>query len=543
MTKEIEEYLITQFGKYSYSEACKKFNLTVDEIQDVLKQSGKRKANFSYPNRSYSWKLEIAEYLRTHSYSSACRYFFISDSIIKKVVEEFDIPKLDRSSSLYQTRIENYGTYDNYVKEMVSNIKRTSLNKYGVDNYAKTKESKQKYVDTCMNKYGVSNPMQDCKTVEKFKQTNRAKYGVDWPQQNSDILNKRLKTCSDRYGGSGWKSQQIWEKLKTGMLNHYGYEYAMQAPELKEKSMHTCQEKYGVPWNCMTPQCRNSFSNDSVPNKVFAELLESNNIFYEREFGVDRYSFDFKCGHKLIEIDPTPTHNSTWSIYKDTPPMSKDYHARKTQVASDIGFQCIHIWDWDNVDKVVALLKKRLRVFARNCEVQQIEKDTAQEFLDTNHLQGYAKDSVRYGLYFQNTLVSVMTFGKPRYNKNYEWELVRYCSKYEVVGGAEKLFKHFVLEYLPKSIISYCDNSKFKGNVYTRLGFTLYDINIGKHWYNMKTHKHITDNLLRQRGFDQLLGNEYGYYGKGTSNEELMKQHDFVEIYDAGQATYIWKNS
>ena len=136
-----------------------------------------------------------------------------------------------------------------------------------------------------------------------------------------------------------------------------------------------------------------------------------------------------------------------------------------------------------------------------------------------------------------------MTFGKPRYNKNYEWELVRYCSRYEVVGGAEKLFKHFVLEYFPKSIISYCDRSKFEGNIYTRLGFTLNAINIGKHWYNMRTQKHITDNLLRQRGFDQLLGNEYGYYGKGTSNEELMKQHDFVEIYDAGQATYIWKNS
>ena len=52
----------------------------------------------------------------------------------------------------------------------------------------------------------------------------------------------------------------------------------------------------------------------------------------------------------------------------------------------------------------------------------------------------------------------------------------------------------------------------------------------------MKTQKHITDNLLRQRDFDQLLGKEYWCYGKGTFNEELMKEHGFVEVYDVGQA-------
>ena len=48
---------------------------------------------------------------------------------------------------------------------------------------------------------------------------------------------------------------------------------------------------------------------------------------------------------------------------------------------------------------------------------------------------------------------------------------------------------------------------------------------------------HITDNLLRQRGFDQLFGTSYG---KGTSNRELMLEHGFVEIYDAGQSVYEW---
>lgn len=136
-----------------------------------------------------------------------------------------------------------------------------------------------------------------------------------------------------------------------------------------------------------------------------------------------------------------------------------------------------------------------------------------------------------------------MTFGKPRYNKNYEYELLRLCTKstYSVVGGAEKLFKYFKVHYTPKSIVSYCDNSKFTGNIYYKLGFTLKSYGKpSKHWYNIKTHVHITDNLLRQRGYDQLFGTNYG---KGTSNEQLMLDNGFVEIYDCGQSTFTYVNA
>ena len=45
-----------------------------------------------------------------------------------------------------------------------------------------------------------------------------------------------------------------------------------------------------------------------------------------------------------------------------------------------------------------------------------------------------------------NELIEVMTFGKPRYNKKYEWELLRLCTKfgYIVSGGANKLIKYFI---------------------------------------------------------------------------------------------------
>lgn len=134
-----------------------------------------------------------------------------------------------------------------------------------------------------------------------------------------------------------------------------------------------------------------------------------------------------------------------------------------------------------------------------------------------------------------------MTFGKPRYNKNYQWELLRLCTdvNYRVVGGTERLFKNFKINYSPESIISYCDSSKFIGNIYIKLGFKL--VNDGrpsKHW--SKQTSHITDNLLRQQGFDRLFKTNYG---KGTSNEELMLENGWLPIYDCGQAVYVWNNA
>lgn len=48
--------------------------------------------------------------------------------------------------------------------------------------------------------------------------------------------------------------------------------------------------------------------------------------------------------------------------------------------------------------------------------------------------------------------------------------------KYQVIGGASKLFSYFIKNYSPSSIISYCNLSKMSGNVYEKLGFNLKEI-------------------------------------------------------------------
>lgn len=186
------------------------------------------------------------------------------------------------------------------------------------------------------------------------------------------------------------------------------------------------------------------------------------------------------------------------------------------------------MFDWDDKSKVINLLKHRDTVYARNCEVRLVDTLECNQYLMAYHLQGKCNNqTIRLGLYHDNQLVSLMTFGVARYNKKYEYELLRYCASHNVVGGVEKLFKYFVVNYKPSSIVSYCDTSKFSGKVYDILGFTLDTINSPScHWYSAKEGKHITDNLLRMQGYDRLFKENHG---KGTSNEELILNRDIYQ--------------
>lgn len=278
----------------------------------------------------------------------------------------------------------------------------------------------------------------------------------------------------------------------------------------------------------------------------FKKLLDNNNIEYKQHFhlqikGRHCYYYDFKIGNILIELNPTATHNTTWSPHGN--PRSIDYHYQKTLFANNNGYRCINIWDWDSIDTLLYLLTPRDTIYARKCVIKEVPIKEAKQFLNTYHFQGYSRDSIRLGLYYKDSLVSIMTFGKPRYNKNYEFELIRYCSNSNVIGGSAKLFSYFVNNYEPKSIISYCNLDKFNGDMYNTLGFVYKNYTIGKHWYNFEHKLHFTDNLVRSQGFDRLCGSIYGTYGKGTSNDDLLLEHDFVELYDAGQAKYVWTNN
>lgn len=397
-------------------------------------------------------------------------------------------------------------------QQIVDKTAKTNLEKYG-NRCSLHGSNQEKVIQVFIDKYGVSNPWQQKQVREKIKN----KYGDENPFNTQICQQKVLKTKIKRYGNPYYNNV---EKIAKTNLKRYGVKCIYQL------------EKFRIRSGAISKiNCR------------FAELLRSNCINFIQEFNIQNKSFDFKIGNILLEINPTYTHNSTigaWFGTNQDKPMSKLYHLEKSKLAQENGFRCIHVWDWDDWGKIINLLTPKQTIYARKCKLQEISKKECNEFLNKYHLQNECNGQIiRYGLYYNDELIQVMTFGKSRYNKNYEWELLRLCTHkdYNVVGGSQRLWKHFLKEQNPTNVISYCDNSKFSGNVYKQLGFNHFESKKPScHW--SRKNDHITQNLLNQRGFDQLFNTSYG---KGTSNRELMIEHGWKEVYDCGQDVYVYK--
>lgn len=442
-------------------------------------------------------------------------------------------------AKIQKTNLERYGVEYSAQSDIVKEkVKTTNLKKYGVEYSFQANEVKDKIKATNLERYGVDNPSKSDIIKTRIVESNRKNLGVDYPMQSKDVMDKSRVTSFEKYGTEyPNQSDIVKSKIDASTLEHYGVNRVCKLDEFKQKVVDTNRERYGVDYTCLIYSGKLR-GNDSSYNRSFAELLDDNGIKYEREFLLQKYSYDFKVGETLIEINPTATHNTHFNPYGKNR-IDANYHRDKSKLAKDSGYSVIHVFDWDDVDKVVQLLKFRVTAYARKCDVKVVSEIDTNNYLDMYHLQGTCRgQKIRLGLYHDNQLVSLMTFGKSRFNKSCEYELLRYCSHYNVVGGAERLFKYFVDNYKPNSIVSYCDTSKFSGKVYDALGFKYIKTNSPrKHWYSLKEKRHITDGLLLSQGYDRLFKENHG---KGTSNEELILSRGYLPVYDCGQATYIW---
>ena len=213
--------------------------------------------------------------------------------------------------------------------------------------------------------------------------------------------------------------------------------------------------------------------------------------------------------------------------------IDNNYHQNKSLLAKEKNIQLIHIFEYEWEDKKEQLkdfIKSKLgifekKIFARKCKVKEIDSKIYFNFCSENHIQGSCRASIKIGLYYDEELIQIISFSKPRFTKKYEWEIIRECSKrnYCIIGGKAKLFKYFLRKCKPKTILSYCDFSKFKGDSYKKLGFEKIRLNKpGFIWYDVKSN--IT-------------------YPRSPSRHKEMKNKGFLKIYDAGQLVFVWNKN
>ena len=230
---------------------------------------------------------------------------------------------------------------------------------------------------------------------------------------------------------------------------------------------------------------------------------------------------------------------------------NKYYHQRKTLACIKKGIQLIHIFEYEWYDevklsKILNIIRSKIsddniiKIYARNTIIREIDKEESKEFTNKFHLQGDTNASIHIGCFIEDRLIASMTFGKPRFNNNYEYELIRFTidSSIKIVGGAEKLFKYFIDKYNPKSVITYSDISKFTGNVYKRLGFRLTDDYITEPNYVWVRDRDKSVLSRYQTQKHKLL--EGGFGNLGYTEDEIMQNLGYEKIYDSGNIKLEW---
>lgn len=228
---------------------------------------------------------------------------------------------------------------------------------------------------------------------------------------------------------------------------------------------------------------------------------------------------------------------------------NKKYHLQKTMECEKQGIQLIHIFEDEWIYKkdicksrIKNILGSSTRLYARKCEIVELTNKEANNFFTENHIQGNVAAKIIYGLKYNNEIVSAMSFGNLRKNLGQKstdgsYELLRFSNKQNmtVVGGASKLFNHFVKQVNPCDIISYADRRWSMGNLYEQLNFKFSHESEPNYFY-------IIGNERKNRfGFRKdILISKYGCLPNDTEHNFCLNQ-GWYRIYDCGTKVYKWK--
>lgn len=279
----------------------------------------------------------------------------------------------------------------------------------------------------------------------------------------------------------------------------------------------------------------------SIPEKELRTFIGNcykGNILLNDRNLLNKNELDIVLPEKKLafEMDGLYWHNETC--------VDNNYHLNKTNECESKDYQLIHIFDdeWKLKREIVesrikGLLGINTKIFARKCEVKEISYIDCKEFLNQNHIQGNCQSKYRYGLYYNNELVSVMTFGVSRFKK--EWEMIRFCNKLNtnVIGGASKLFSHFLKQHTEiDKVITYADRRWSKGNLYFKMGFNKVSITEPSYFYLVKQER--KNRIEFQKHKLVAMG-----YDKNKTEKQIMKELGYKRIYDCGTIKFEWNRT
>jgi hypothetical protein len=268
-----------------------------------------------------------------------------------------------------------------------------------------------------------------------------------------------------------------------------------------------------------------------------------------------KIEFDWKCGNSQCDVY-LPEINKAFKFlglfeYSEIN-VNKNNQLNSYNDFENKGIHLVQIFE-DSWRLKKNLVKNRIintiglsnKIWARKCHVRVVtDNKIVREFINSSHIQGYIGSSIKLGLFLDDEMVAIMTFGSLRTNlgqkgKEGSYELLRFCNKFgvNVVGGASKLFKYFLKFYKPKSVISYADKCwSYSSNcLYTKIGMTKVHDSDPSYFYIIGTKRKgryaYRKDVVLKAGFD----------GKYVGEHTGMLSMDIYRIFDVGTSKFIYE--
>jgi hypothetical protein len=257
--------------------------------------------------------------------------------------------------------------------------------------------------------------------------------------------------------------------------------------------------------------------------------LEAEDVYIENK-EIDIF---IKSKNFGIEYNGTFWHNDTI--------RPKNHLLEKSEFMASKGINLIHIFDTEWLHKkeiCKSIISSRLgiykeKLFARKCDIKELTSKEYSNFVERCHIQGKRNSSVRLGLFYNERLVAVMGFNKLKEG----YEMTRFCCELyvSIVGGAEKLFRHFIKKHKDVIVVSFSDRRLFTGRIYEKLGFVLKGISKPNYFYFKKGTLKLESRVKYQKHkLHTLLKN----YEPSLSEIENMRNNGYLRIWDCGNKVF-----
>lgn len=221
----------------------------------------------------------------------------------------------------------------------------------------------------------------------------------------------------------------------------------------------------------------NPYKKHKTQTEIFNFIIE--NGFYAKEndksFISNEIDINVKDMKLCIEYNGLLSHSFGKSkiSYYNKFDVDEYYHLRKTLEVESKGYELLHIFENEFLDKTkkniwFSIIKNKLNLNKKinliDYIIRKVEKIKAKEFLENNHLEGFINSKEYLGLYVENELKSLICL-----NKN---EILRICNKVDNNINSEEIFVNYLKEKYKTLIIRL--NRRFENSKdYVNLGFRI----------------------------------------------------------------------